>query len=168
MTCYSVCYYFWGQRCSWTETNIIGNDVLFFISFHCPQLFYCSPCPTAAPGSLNMHVVSTNFAKTLVANLNMPSCCDVTNSVYPVTMTTIRHCSILEFGRGASHQALARASPDLCTPLPVSLSFICLFRKIIPPCTKKINRCFIGNQAEILYSLEKILCNCTFFFTSLS
>jgi len=30
----------------------------------------------------------------------MTSYCDVTNSVYPVTMTTIRHCSILEFGRG--------------------------------------------------------------------
>jgi len=39
---------------------------LFLISFHCPQLFYCSPCPTAAPVSLNMQVVSTNFAKTLV------------------------------------------------------------------------------------------------------
>jgi len=39
---------------------------LFFLSFHYPQLFYCSPCPTAAPASLDMHVVSTNFAKTLV------------------------------------------------------------------------------------------------------
>ena len=25
----------------WTETNIIGND--FFVSFHCPKMFYCSP-----------------------------------------------------------------------------------------------------------------------------
>ena len=39
---------------------------LFFTSFHCSQLFYCSSCPTAAPASLNMHVVSTNFAKPLV------------------------------------------------------------------------------------------------------
>jgi len=41
--------------------------------------------------------------------VNMTSYCDVTNSVYPVTMTTIglRHCSILEFGRGASNQAVA-------------------------------------------------------------
>jgi len=39
---------------------------IFVLSFHCPQLFYCSPCPTAAPASLNMHVVSTNFAKTLI------------------------------------------------------------------------------------------------------
>jgi len=30
----------------------------------------------------------------------MTSYCDVANNVYPVTMTTIRHCSILEFGRG--------------------------------------------------------------------
>jgi len=44
--------------------------------------------------------------------------CDVTNSVYPVTMTTIRHYSILEFGRRAYNQAVApRTSPDLCTPL---------------------------------------------------
>jgi len=34
------------------------------------------------------------------ANVNMASYCDVTNSVYPVTMTTIRHYLILEFGRG--------------------------------------------------------------------
>jgi len=41
------------------------------------------------------------------ANVNMKSYFDVTNSVYPVTMTTIRNCSILEFGRGASNQAVA-------------------------------------------------------------
>ena len=41
------------------------------------------------------------------ANVNTTSYRDVTNSVYPVTMTTIRHCSILEFGRGASNQAVA-------------------------------------------------------------
>jgi len=44
----------------------------------------------------------------------MTSQCDVTNSVYPVTMTTIRHCSILEFGRGASNQAVA---PGITRPL---------------------------------------------------
>jgi len=48
------------------------------------------------------------------ANVNMSSYCDVTNSVYPVTMTAIRHCSILEFGRGASNQALA---PGITRPL---------------------------------------------------
>jgi len=56
---------------------------LFFISFHCSQLFYCSSCPT--PASLNMYVVSTNFAKTLCTNVNMTSYSDVTSSVYPVT-----------------------------------------------------------------------------------
>jgi len=54
-----------------------------------------------------MHVVSTNFAKTVFANVNMTSYCDVTNNVCPVTMTTIRHCSIPEFGRGASNQTVA-------------------------------------------------------------
>jgi len=66
-----------------------------------------------------MHVVSTNFAKTLLANLNMTSQYDVTNGVYPVTMTTIRHCSILEFGRGASNQAV---EPVIARPLHVTAS----------------------------------------------
>jgi len=63
-----------------------------------------------------MHVVSTHFAKRWHWNVNITSYCDVTNSVYPVTMTTIRHRSILEFGRGGiqssghpgHHQTYAR------------------------------------------------------------
>jgi len=81
------------------QTYLVTN-FLFFISNHCPQLLYCPPCPTTAPASLNMHVVSTNFAKTLFANVNMASYCEVANSVYPVAMTAIRHCSVLEFNRG--------------------------------------------------------------------
>jgi len=41
------------------------------------------------------------------ANRNMTSFCDVTNSVCPVTKTTIRHCSTLAFVRGAYDQAVA-------------------------------------------------------------
>jgi len=37
----------------------------------------------------------------------MTSCCDVANSVCPVTKTTIRHCSTLAFVRGAYYQAVA-------------------------------------------------------------
>jgi len=44
----------------------------------------------------------------------MTSYHDVTNNVYSVTMTTIRHSSILEFGRGASNQAVA---PGITRPL---------------------------------------------------
>jgi len=51
------------------------------------------------------------------ANVNMTSYCDVTNSVYPVTMTTIRHCSILEFGREHTIKKSPQASPDLRTSL---------------------------------------------------
>jgi len=97
---YNICYSFWGQHCWWTDTNIICYDFLFFMSFHCSKLFYCSPCSAAAPASLNLHVVSTNFAKALVANLKIASYCDVTSSVYPVAMTTIRHGSILEVAKG--------------------------------------------------------------------
>ena len=51
------------------------------------------------------------------ANVNMTSYCGVTNSVYWVTMTTIRHCSILEFITGHTIKESPRASPDLCTSL---------------------------------------------------
>jgi len=37
----------------------------------------------------------------------MTSYCDVTKSVYPVAVTTKRHSSILEVGRGAYSQAVA-------------------------------------------------------------
>jgi len=47
-------------------------------------------------------------------NMNMTSYCDVTNSVYPETMTTVRHCAILEFGMGAYNQAVA---PGITRPL---------------------------------------------------
>jgi len=42
------------------------------------------------------------------------SCYDVTNSVGPVTKTTIRHCSTLAFGRGSYNQAVA---PGITRPL---------------------------------------------------
>jgi len=47
-------------------------------------------------------------------NVNMASYCDVTNNVYPVTITTIRHCSILEYGMGACNQTVA---PRITKPL---------------------------------------------------
>jgi len=50
-------------------------------------------------------------------NVNMASYSDATNNVYPVTMITIRHCSILGFGRGHPSKQSPRASPDLCMPL---------------------------------------------------
>jgi len=46
-------------------------------------------------------------AKRWFTNRNMTSCCDVTNSVCPVTMTTIRHCSTPAFVKGAYNQAVA-------------------------------------------------------------
>ena len=61
------------------------------------------------------------------ANVNMTSYCDVTNSVYPITKTTIRHCSILEIGRGASNQAVA---PGITRPLHATdCSISCNFNR---------------------------------------
>jgi len=119
MIFYNFCYYFWVQHCWWTETNIIGKGFFVFYKFPLPSTVLLLSLPYPAPASLNMHVASTNFVKTLVANLNMTSCFDVTNSVYPVTRTTIRHCSTLEFGRGHPIKQSPRASPDLWTPLAV-------------------------------------------------
>ena len=80
---------------------------LFFISFHCSQLFYCSPCPTAAPASLNMHVVSTNFAKTLVYQSEYDVILSRHKQRISSNKTTIRRCLVLKFRRGASNQAVA-------------------------------------------------------------
>ena len=44
----------------------------------------------------------------------MTSCCNVTNSVCPVTKTTICHCPTLALGRGAYNQADA---PGISRPL---------------------------------------------------
>jgi len=52
--------------------------------------------------------------QTWFANVNIMSHCDVTNSVYQVTMSTVHHCSILEFGRGAYNQAF---TPGITRPL---------------------------------------------------
>jgi len=47
--------------------------------------------------------------------VNMTLFCDVTsNSVYPVTITIIHHCSIIELGWGAYNQAVA---PGITRPL---------------------------------------------------
>ena len=74
MIFYNFCYYNWGQYCWWTETNVIGNDVfLFFISLHCPQLFYCSPAlPLLRRPSICMLCQKTS-TKPWCANVNMTS-----------------------------------------------------------------------------------------------
>jgi len=64
----------------------------------------------------------------LVANLSMTSCCDVTNSVYPVTMTTKRHCSMLEFSRWGGIQSSSRpghhkTSARHCSPMVISTNY---------------------------------------------
>jgi len=114
MIFYNFCYYFWGQHCWWTETNIIGNDFCFFyvsIALNCftaPSALPLLRCPWICK------LCQQTSPKRWLANVKMTSYCDVTNSVYPATMATIGHCSILEFGRGASNQAVA---PGITRPL---------------------------------------------------
>ena len=49
MIFYKFCYYFWGQHCWWTETNIFGNDFFVLYIFPLPSTVSLLPCPTAAP-----------------------------------------------------------------------------------------------------------------------
>jgi len=58
--------------------------------------------------------------KSWFAHVNMTSYCDVTNSAYPGTMTTTRHCSLLKFGKRHTTKLSPWASPVLCTPLPIN------------------------------------------------
>jgi len=52
MVFYNFCYYFRGQPCLWTETNLVSNDFLFFNKFPLPSMFLLPSCPTAAPSSV--------------------------------------------------------------------------------------------------------------------
>ena len=55
------------------------------------------------------------------ASVDMTSYCDLTNSAYQTTVTTIRHSSILEFRRGHTIKQSPQASLDLCTQLLMGL-----------------------------------------------
>ena len=72
---------------------------------------------------------STNFTKTSVCKVIMTSYYDCTNNIYPVTMTTICHCSKLEFGREACNQAF---TPGIEIPLH-NTAQIALFHGIACP-----------------------------------
>jgi len=78
-------------------------DSLFITVIHCTTSkesmcrIICMLCQQTSP-------------KRWFASVNMTSYCDVTNSVYTVTMTTIRLCSILKFSCRAYNQAVV---PDI-------------------------------------------------------
>jgi len=91
----------------WPPTFFILESQLVLNCFAAPLPYRCS-------GVAKYTCCVNKLSQMLVANLNMTSYCNVTNSVYPVKMTTIRHCSILEFSRGASNQAVA---PGITRPL---------------------------------------------------
>jgi len=55
-----------------------------------------------------------SLPKRWFANVYTTSYCDVTNSLYAVKMTTIRHCSMLEFGKGAYNPKVV---PGITRPL---------------------------------------------------
>ena len=113
---YNFGYYFFGQHCWWTETNLFGNDFFVFFEFPLPSLFHCSPCFTAAPESLNMRVVSTNFAKILICKREydvilwrQKQCISNNNDHYtPLLNTRIWEGGIQSSSRPGHHQTSAR------------------------------------------------------------
>ena len=82
-----------------------GDETASLPPFRGPWI--CTVCKQTSP-------------KRWFANVNTTSYFDVTNSVYSVTKTTIGHCSILEFGRGASNQAV---SPGITRPEVAGVTF---------------------------------------------
>jgi len=63
------------------------------------------------------------------ANVNMTSYRVVTSDVYAVTMTTIRHCSMREFGKGAYNQEVA---PGITRPLHATVYMSALVNLLMP------------------------------------
>jgi len=61
-----------------------------------------------------MHIVSKNFDKTLVCRREYDVIFLRHKQGISATMTTTRHCSSLEFGKGAANQAVA---PGITRPL---------------------------------------------------
>jgi len=66
---------------------------------------HCSTSKESACRMIGMLCEQTS-PKLCFAKASMTSYCDVTNSAYPVTLCNIRDCSILEFDRRASNQAV--------------------------------------------------------------
>jgi len=84
----------------------------------------------------------------------MTSECDVTKSAYPVTMTTIRHCSIREFGRGrASNQAVA---PGIARPLHATESGLYEFHSCAL-CCEVSHRELVAKIPSLTLALETTL-----------
>jgi len=87
-------------------------DKLMFITVtHCTTASKESACRKICM------LCQQNSSQRWFPNVYMTSYCDVTNNIYAVTMTTVHHCSILDFDRGHTIKQSNRASPDLCTSL---------------------------------------------------
>ena len=71
-----------------------------------------------------MEIVSTNFGKKLVCKPKYDVILVRYKQHIPVTMTTIRHWSILEFGRGHTIKLSPRTSSYLYTPLVSNLQLV--------------------------------------------
>jgi len=95
MVFYNFFYYFWGQHCCWTETSMF---FCFFISFHCAQLFYCIPRPTAAPASLPMTTNVVVDISSLIQTQLSAVCSDNDIGLYVNSAKTVkddRKCTFL-------------------------------------------------------------------------
>ena len=126
-----------------------------FYKLPLPSIFLLLSLPCCCSGVHDVcKLCQQTSPKCWFANVNMTSYCDVTNSVYPLTITTIglRHCSILEFGRGASNQAVALG---ITRPLHATDRMINFYWKL---CTRLYNFlfcCFMILGLQFQITLQK-------------
>ena len=153
----------WGWACTSTSNttafhnSIIGNYVVYQDRLETNFI-----AAIRAPRKSRIWMLCEETSpKRWFANVNMTSCCDVTNSVYPVTMTTIHHCSTLEFGRGASNQAVA---PGITRPLHATEYHVSAFHllKLFSFPTTKI--AWPRENTVILVIRFSLLLSLSFFF----
>ena len=60
MVLYNLCYYFWGQHCWWTGTNIFDNDFFVFYKFQLPSTHWCRSRQIFG-GAKDFSKISLNF-----------------------------------------------------------------------------------------------------------
>jgi len=97
---YNFCYYFWGQRCWWTETSITSNDFLFFM-FPLPSALLLLPLPLLRRPWICMLCQQTSPKRWFANVNNMTSYC----------------AQYWNLEGGHPIKQWPRASPDLWTPL---------------------------------------------------
>jgi len=106
----NFCYYFWGQHCWWTETNVIGNVFFVFYKFPLPSTFLLPPLPYRC-SSVPEYACCVNKLR---QNIGLQTW--IWRHKQRISSNNDHHrpTPVLEFGGGTSNQAVA---PGITRPL---------------------------------------------------